>query len=612
MTVKELPFDIASLHTAYAAGLGAREIGREVLRRVEAAADTGIFISFLPEDEIDAQAQRLGPFDPVTKPLWGIPFAVKDNIDVAGMETTAACPAFAYRADADAACVAAIRAAGAVVIGKTNLDQFATGLVGIRTPYPAPRNAIDDRLLPGGSSSGSAVAVARGLVSFALGTDTAGSGRVPAAFNGIVGLKPTPGAISMTGVVPACRTIDTVSVFALNVADAYAAYSVCAGIEGGDPFAHPVARRPLGSVPPSLRIGVPSPTSRRFFGDELQAQAYGRALDDLEGLGAEIVEVDFAPFYDIAAMLYDGPWLAERLAAIERMLALAPDAVHRVTRQVICGGSRFSAVDTFRGMYRLQGLRRQIEPLLATLDALCVPSIPRLYTVADVEADPLTPNTRLGTYTNFVNLLGMCGCTVPARRRGDGLPASVTILACAGRDAEAAAIAQALHYRIGTGTGTGTGATGWPLPELQPVAARGLREEIEIAVVGAHMSGPPLNGELRERKARYLRRARTARCYRLYALAGGPPVRPGLVRHSDGREIELEVWALPREHLAGFIEGIPHPLGIGTIALESGESVKGFVCESSGLEGAIDITHFGGWRAFLAARHNAASVSVPD
>ncbi len=608
MAVKEIPFDIASLHTAYAAGLGAREIGREVLRRVEAAADTGIFISLLPADEIDAQAQRLGRFDPITKPLWGIPFAVKDNIDVAGMETTAACPAFAYRADADAACIGAIRAAGAIVIGKTNLDQFATGLVGIRTPYPAPRNAIDARLLPGGSSSGSAVAVARGLVSFAVGTDTAGSGRVPAAFNDIVGLKPTPGAISMTGVVPACRTIDTVSVFALNVADAYAAYSACAGIEGGDPFAHPVASRPLGVAPPSFRIGVPSPASRRFFGDELQAQAYARALDDLEALGAKIVEVDFAPFYDIAAMLYDGPWVGERLAVAERMLALTPDAVHPVTREVICAGSRFSAVDTFRAMYRLQGLRRQIEPLLATLDSLCVPSIPRPYTVADVEADPLTPNTRLGTYTNFVNLLGMCGCTVPARRRGDGLPASVTILACAGRDAEAAAIAQALHHRIGTGTG----ATGWPLPELQPAAARALREEIEIAVVGAHMSGLPLNGELRERKARYLRRARTARCYRLYALAGCPPVRPGMVRHGDGREIELEVWALPREHLAGFMECIPHPLGIGTITLESGESVKGFVCESSGLEGAIDITHFGGWRAFLAARHNVATVSVPN
>jgi len=595
---RDLAFDIASLHGAYAAGLSPQDMCREVLRRIEAAGDPGIFISLRGLDDLLAEAAALGPFDPEAKPLWGVPFAVKDNIDVEGMETTAGCPAFAYEASSDAVCVAALRSAGAIAIGKTNLDQFATGLVGVRSPYPPPRNPIDDNLIPGGSSSGSAVAVARGIVSFALGTDTAGSGRVPAALNNIVGLKPSLGAISATGVVPACRTLDTVSIFALNVDDAYAAFRAAAIYDPGDPFARAFALGPMGPRPPRVRIGIPSVRSREFFGDEMQAAAFAAALDDIASLGGQFHELDFAPFYEVARLLYQGPWVAERYTVIEDLLARDADAVYPVTRQVISMANGISAADTFRAMYRLTELRSRIEAMLAPVDVLCVPSMPTFYTVADLAADPITPHNRLGTYTNFVNLLDLCGTAVPARGRKDGLPGSVTILAKAGRDGEVASIVRALHHAVGVSAG----ATGWALPQPVVVEHRAGPEEIELAVVGAHMSGLPLNGELTRLGARFLRTARTAPDYRLYALAGGPPARPGMVRSGDGGAIELETWALPKARFGDFIAGIPQPLGIGTVTLETGERVKGFLCESAGLEEATDITRHGGWRAYVAVK----------
>jgi len=584
-------FDIKSLHAAYARGLKPAAVISEAYRRVDATGDPGIFLHLIAHDAVQAAVSGLGPFDPAMKPLWGIPFAVKDNIDAAGAPTTAACPAYAYTAERDAFVVETLRRAGAILIGKTNLDQFATGLVGLRTPYPAPRNALDPALAPGGSSSGSAVAVARDIVSFALGTDTAGSGRVPAALNGVVGLKPTLGALSNTGVVPACRTLDTVSVFAHTAEDAYAVFRAAAAFDAEDPYARRIAPHPLASPPPVFRVGVPDAATRTFFGDEAQAASFASSLRLLAVLGGEIVEIDFTPFYQVAEMLYDGPWIAERYAVVEDLLRRAPEAIHPVTRQVIEAGGRFSAADAFRGLYRLQALKRRLAPLIEGVDLICVPTAPTYYTVADVEADPIGTNSRLGVYTNFVNLLDLCAIAVPVARRSDGRPGSVTLLAPAGQDARIAAVACALQQQ----GGKTRAAAEFP----PPAATHPAPDEIALAVVGAHMSGLPLNHELTRLGGRFLYAARTAPAYRLFSLPGGPPSRPGLLRDEPGAAVALEVWALPAARFGDFIRGIPRPLGIGTLTLENGEEVKGFLCESSGTAGAEDVTPHGGWRTYL-------------
>lgn len=587
--MNELPHDLAAYRAAYASGGAPADLLRAVLRRIAAVDDQGIFIHLAAEADLLAAARALPPFAEASDmPLWGVPFAVKDNIDVAGMPTTAACPAYAYRAVADAHCVARLRAAGAIPIGKTNLDQFATGLVGLRSPYPAPRNALDPDLVPGGSSSGSAVAVAQGIVPFALGTDTAGSGRVPAALNGIVGLKPSLGSVSCRGVVPACRTLDTVSLFARSVGDAHAGFLAAAGYDPGDAFARRLPLRPLAPPDAPLRLGVPQREGWLFFGDGVQARSFEAALARLAGLGAELVEIDFAPFHAVAELLYDGPWIAERYTVVAELLARAPEALHPTTRTVVEAAERFDAVDAFRAAYRLAGLRREIEELTAGLDGLCVPSIPTFYTCADVAADPLGPNARLGIYTNFVNLLDLCGIAVPTDRRDDGRPGSVTLLARAGED----------HAVAGLGAALEAACRGMPAPRPAAEPASG---EIALAVVGAHMRGLPLNGELTGRGGRFLRCARTAPGYRLFALPGGPPERPGLVREAGGGAVELEVWALPEERIGSLLAGIPAPLGIGTLRLEDGCEVKGFLCEAAGTEGAADITALGGWRGYLAA-----------
>lgn len=589
-------FDIRSLHAAYADGLDPAAVIDEAYRRVDAVGDPGIFLHLIAREAALAAVAGLGPFDPAAKPLWGIPFAVKDNIDAAGAPTTAACPAYAYTAERDAFVVETLRRAGAILIGKTNLDQFATGLVGLRTPYPAPKNALDPAIVPGGSSSGSAVAVAQGIVSFALGTDTAGSGRVPAALNGIVGLKPTLGALSKAGVVPACRTLDTVSVFALTVEDAYDVYRAAAGFDPDDPDARRIAAPgPLASLPPAFRVGVPDMATRVFYGDSVQAESFAAALREIAALGGEIVPIDFTPFFQIAELLYQGTWIAERYTVVEHLLRDRPETLHPVTRQVIEAAERYSAADAFRGLYRLRELRRRIAPALARIDLLCVPSVPTFYKVADVEADPIGPNARLGTYTNFVNFMNLCGITVPTAPRSDGRPGSVTLLAAAGSDARVAALAGALQRRCGAPLG----ATGWPMPAPAAVNPAPALDEIALAVVGAHMSGLPLNAELTRLGARFLYAAKTAAAYRLFSLPGGPPFRPGLLRDEPGAAIAVEVWALPSTRFGDFIQGVPRPLCIGTLTLENGEAVKGFLCESSGTAGAEDVTAYGGWRAYI-------------
>jgi len=596
--LRDQPFDIFSLHEAYRNGLSPRAVVEECRRRIDKANDPGIFLHLIDPDSMAAEADALGPFDPLERPLWGVPFALKDNIDAAATPTTAACPAYAYTADKDAFVVQTLRRAGALLIGKTNLDQFATGLVGLRSPYPPPKNALQPEMVPGGSSSGSAVAVAHGIVSFALGTDTAGSGRVPAALNGIVGLKPTLGAISSSGVIPACRTLDTVSVFALNTEDAYKVFSVAAVFDLDDPYARQIASPQPGRVPAKFSVGVPDEATRQFFGDALQAASFSASLKLIRELGGEIVELDFTPFYQVAEMLYEGAWVAERYTVIEPLLSRNDAALHPVTRNVIEQAKELTAVDAFRGFYQLQELKRRVERLTAGIDLLCVPSIPRFYTLAELEADPFEPNARLGTYTNFANLLNLCGITLPVAPRTDGLPGSITLLANAGRDAQIAALGGLIQQR----SAAPLGATRWSLPQRPPgQSIAPAADEIALAVVGAHMSGLALNHELTRLDARFLYPAKTVAGYRLYSLPGGPPFRPGLIADASGSAIELEVWALPAARFADFIKGIPRPLCIGTLQLDNGAEVKGFLCEPSGTVGAQEVTNFGGWRAYLNA-----------
>lgn len=596
--LKALPFDISSLHRAYADSLSPVSLVRECMRRIDALGDPGIFLHLLSEDELAAQIATLGEFDPDAKPLWGIPCAIKDNIDMAGAPTTAACPAFSYIADEDAEVVRLLRQAGALIIGKTNLDQFAAGLVGVRSPYPVPKNALDPEIVPGGSSSGSAVSVAQGLVSFSLGTDTAGSGRVPAALNSIVGLKPTLGMLSARGVVPACRTLDTVSIFALSVEDAYRAFTSLNAYDAADAYSRELQAKPLAAPPNRIKLGIPSADTIRFFGDEVHKASFNATVKQLEAMGAEISEIDFNPFYDIANLLYEGSWVAERYASIEKMMKEQPEAVFPATYKVISKAESKSAVDCFNDMYRLQELKRLAQSRIDGVDMLCVPSIPTFYTVSDLAADPIQPNSNLGTYTNFVNLMDLCGISVPTAPREDGRPGSITLLARAAEDHLTAALANQVQQFYSPALG----ATGWSLPHSQVAATAPSKstDAIELAVVGAHLSGMPLNHQLTDLNAKFLFKGYTAASYRLYRLAGGPPLRPGLVRSASGEAIEIEVWSLPIEAFGAFIAQVPSPLTIGSVELEDGQRVKGFLCEEIATLDAEEITRFNGWRGYMS------------
>ena len=566
-------------------------------QRIRDHNDPAIFISLRDEKQAIAEAEALTASDASMLPLYGIPVAVKDNIDVAGLPTTAACPAFAYSPARDATAVARLRAAGAIIIGKTNLDQFATGLVGVRSPYGIPHNPMRGDLIPGGSSSGSAVAVSAGLVPLALGTDTAGSGRVPAMLNNIVGLKPSLGLISTAGVVPACRTLDCVSIFALGVDDAMAALAVMAGADSADPYSRDRPLAQLSAFPPGLRLAVPRDGQLIFFGDKESEKAYGDALRRWTALGATLVEFDLEPFYETARLLYEGPWVAERYLVIRDLLASSPDAIHPVTREITIAGARLSAADTFAALYRLQAQRKTAERAFAGIDALVLPTAPTAYSTAQVLANPVELNSRLGTYTNFVNLLDLCGLALPAAIRPDDIPFGITLLAPAGRDAQLASIGRVYH----ADTRLPMGAGGLPQPPLAALPAKLSGDEIAIAVVGAHLSGMVLNGELKALGGRLLEPAQTAPDYRLYALATSPP-KPGMLRveAGTGSSIAVELWALSAENFGKFVAAIPPPLSIGTVRLADGRGVKGFIVEAADIAGARDISAFNGWRAFMA------------
>jgi allophanate hydrolase len=536
-----------------------------------------VWIHLVPEDESIARAEALGPFRE-DLPLYGIPFAVKDNIDLAGAPTTAGCPDYAYTPAESATVVKRLMEAGAIPLGKTNLDQFATGLVGTRSPYGACSSVFDKTYISGGSSSGSAVAVATGMVSFSLGTDTAGSGRVPAAFNGLVGLKPTRGALSGSGVVPACRTLDCVSIFALNCEDANTVFEAARGFDAADAWSRPTGQRKSWPAR-GLRFGVPTDEWLRFFGDELSAAAWREAVAGMEAAGGVRVEFDYGVFNQAAQLLYSGPWVAERLAAIRTFLAEHPDALHPVTAKIIKGASLLTAVDAFDAIYRLAEIRRATERAWQEMDFMLLPTAGTHYTHTEVEAEPFATNTNLGYYTNFVNLLDLAAVAVPAGTRGEHMPFGVTLIGPA-----------------------------WSEEALLETAQSGMKAYcpagyVPLAVCGAHLTGEPLNHQLTNARAFLIEACHTSPDYRLYALRGTVPAKPALAwSGSGGTAIEVEVWAVPENTFGGFVAAVPPPLGIGTCTLESGRKVKSFICEAWALNDAEEITELGSWRAFRRTR----------
>ncbi len=516
-------------------------------------------------------------------PLAGVPFAVKDNIDVAGIDTTAACPSFAYRPAASATVVQRLLDAGAICIGKTNLDQFATGLNGSRSPHGAPRNVYNLAYVSGGSSSGSAVVVAAGLVAFALGTDTAGSGRVPAAFNHLIGLKPSRGRWSNAGVVPACRSLDCVTVLASSVADAALVDGVVAGFDAADAWSVAVPDRPRDA----RRIGVPRPDQRPWFGDLESEYRYDRALAGLAAAGATLTEIDMAPLNEAARLLYGGPWVAERTAAIAAVLAADPADLDPVVREVVSAGLGMGAVELWNGIYRLAELRRSADALWDNIDLLCLPTTGTTYRVAEMRAAPIALNSNLGAYTNFVNLLDMAAIAVPAGARANATGFGITFIGPAGTDKALLAAADAYLATAG-------------LAAPPPLDLEGLMQTVKLAVVGAHLKDMPLHWQLTARDAKFVAATHTAPTYRLYAMAGSVPAKPALVHSADGAAIAVEVYELDVAAFGSFVAEVPPPLAIGTVTLADGSSVKGFVAEPRATAGAEDITALGGWRAYVA------------
>ncbi len=591
---------IAALDSAYQAGpLTPELVLRAIYARIAELAPTPIFITLTPLEQalaaLERQSKRRAAGEKL--PLYGVPFAVKDNIDVAGLPTTAGCPAFARAAEQTAFAVERLLAAGAILIGKTNLDQFATGLVGVRSPYGVCRSAIDSRYVAGGSSSGSALAVAHGLVSFALGTDTAGSGRVPAAFNNIVGVKPTRGLVSTSGVVPACRSLDCVSVFAGSVSDGFFVLELMAGFDAADSFSR---KAPQGSLewpalPSGLRVAVPQ--ALEFFGNADYEASFASACSALSTLGATLVPVDIDAFIQAGALLYGGPWVAERYAAVGAFVESHPDQTNAVVRSIILQGKEPSAYEVFRAQYRLADLRRQSESVWQRADVLLLPTTGTAYTVEEVEADPIRLNANLGRYTNFLNLLDLAAVAVPAGFTAAGLPFGVTLAGPAFSDALLGVVADGFQrsQSLPIGATAHTLAASEPKPGVATTAA------VLLAVAGAHLSGMPLNHELTSRGAKLVRKCRTAADYELYALAGTTPPKPGLVRKPDfaGPGIEVELWSLTQAAFGSFVQGIPAPMVIGTVRLDDGSSVKGFLCEPYALHGSRNITAYGGWRAFM-------------
>jgi len=589
---------IADLRELYRTGrLTPAQLIDRLLLAGDAAQARHVWIARLTREQLLEYASAIERRGIDGLPLYGIPFVIKDNIDLAGVPTTAGCPEYSYVPARSASVVQKLIDAGALPLGKANLDQFATGLVGVRSPYGACRNSFNEKFISGGSSSGSAVAVALGLASFSLGTDTAGSGRIPAAFNNILGLKPSLGRLSTRGVVPACRSLDCVSIFASTAEEAAMVLGVAEGFDPADAYSRPPRNRAL----TGQRFGVPRPDQLQFFGDLDYARAFTDTIERLESLGCTRVEIDFAPFLEAARLLYEGAWVAERYAAVGEFLQANPHAGLAVTRHIIEGGKTHSAATAFQGQYRLMALKRIAGLAWSQVDVILTPTAPTIYSIAAVEADPIRLNANLGYYTNFMNLLDLAGVAVPAGFRSDGMPFGVTLVGPNSSDRALLVMASRLHRA----SVDRVGALNLPLPREardadHSAAATPLAGYVPVAVCGAHMSGLPLNHQLRDCGAYLLRSARTAPNYRLYALPGGPPHRPGLIRVAEGgAAIDLEVWAIPTEQLGAFIAGVPAPLGIGNLELDHGDFSLGFLCEAYAAQSATDISVHGGWRTFL-------------
>ena len=602
--LSDLSLDIASLQAHYRSGtLTPAEVIREIYRRIRALRDNPIWIHLVPEEDSVRAAEALA--HEALAPLFGIPFAIKDNIDAAKLPTTAGCPQFSYVAEQDATVVGHLRKAGGILIGKTNLDQFATGLVGARSPYGACSTVFHPEYISGGSSSGSAVAVAAGLVSFSLGTDTAGSGRVPAAFNNIVGLKPTRGILSTHGVVPACRSLDCVSIFCSTAEDAEAVFSIAAGYDRNDPYSRHLP--PTKSFASTYRIGVPSIHDLHMV-DPGYLELFTIAGERLASLGYTLIQIDIKPFLQAAQLLYGGPWVSERFAAVGRFVKEHAEAVHPVVREIILGGEKHSAVDAFNGQYALERFRQEASDTWKVVDFLLLPTAPDIFRIADVENDPVALNSRLGVFTNFLNLLDLVAIAVPAGFRADALPFGITFVGQSFSDRSLLALASSYLRALRPPLG----GTKLSYPDTFAPAKETNSDRMMIAVAGAHLTGEPLNYQLTTRDGRFIRKAKTAPSYQLFALPGTSPPKPGLVRVGAeiGVSINLEIWELPLGEFGNFLKEVPSPLTIGMIHLSDGRVVKGFLCEEVAAQDALNISEFGGWKAYLKGLNLEASFRI--
>lgn len=593
---------IAQLQSAYDSGsLTPRQLVTTLRQQALEYDAYNLFTHILTDSEIETYIDRLESIEINSLPLWGIPFVIKDNIDLQGIPTTAACQEFAYTPEKSATVVQLLIEAGAIPLAKTNMDQFATGLVGTRSPYGVCHNAFDFDMISGGSSSGSAVALSLGLCSFSLGTDTAGSGRVPAAFNNLVGLKPSKGLLSTSGVVPAVRSQDVVSIFALNAQDAYAVFDIAAQPDSTDDF----SRQEVALTPPAWPtkpvIGIPD-SKGLSFNDDPEAEAnFSETIKKLKTLGFEIKEIDFQPWLETAKLLYGGAWVAERYAAIESFFDANESALDPTVGKIIAGARNLSATDAYKGSYALQKAQNETQTIWETVDCLLTPTTPTVFSIEEVESDPVGLNSVLGTYTNFMNLLDYAAVAMPTGFRADQMPTGVTLFAPAGSDRKLLQLTDELHNNFVDIAG----AHQTPLPVTNPSLFQ-VTDTIPLAVVGAHLTGFPLNTQLIERGARLLKTTQTAPKYRFFELAGGPILKPGLIKDdSNGGSIEVEVWAMPKQHLGSFLALIPSPLGLGKVELVEGDQVVGFICEPYGIEGATDITDTGGWRNWIKQKTHA-------
>ncbi|HEY7865492.1 MAG TPA: allophanate hydrolase [Psychromonas sp.] len=602
---------IDALQQAYRSGeLNAQTFLAEKLQ--EAKSDTNnVWLATISDTQLQEMLTRLSTKSMDELPLYGVPFAIKDNIDLSLLPTTAGCAAYAYKPSQSARVVQLLIKAGAIPLGKTNLDQFATGLVGVRSPWGAVKNSVNPEYISGGSSSGSAVAVAKGQVSFALGTDTAGSGRVPAALNNIVGLKATKGLLSCTGVVPACKSLDCVTLLANTVDELNQLLDISAQQDPKDCYSR--ANKAVNSNEHyqssnrlvGLKIGLPADAQLEFFADRSAQALFEKNVALLKKAGAQIIPINFQPFLEAAKLLYEGPWVAERYAGIEDFFEKNSKQCLAVIETIINGAKKHSAVDTFKAIYRLQAFKVECDAILAEVDCILTPTTGTTYTVAQVEAEPIKLNSNLGYYTNFMNLLDYAAIALPAGFLKTGLPFGITLFGPAFSD-RLLLSAGAQFQQL---AGLTLGVTGQALPVFNKPASTvssAASDQTDIAVCGAHLSGFPLNKQLTSRGGRLVKACKTSSNYRFYALAGAPPYRPGLIRvmgeSEQGVAIEVEVWRLPAHSLGSFLAGIAQPLGLGKVELDNNSWVNSFICEGYAVSDALDITQFGGWSAYIKSQ----------